>query len=107
MLVELGHAVVASPPMPYRLLKLAEGNCGLILQLTLTIEDTLPIIGVARQHAGSLCHRHPQQERPVRSAPTGLQLIGTADLVVIQVGTGDEYLVKGRPATGVIWVDQS
>jgi hypothetical protein len=26
MLVELGHAVVASPPMPYRLLKLAEGH---------------------------------------------------------------------------------
>lgn len=26
MLVELGHAVVACPPMPYRLLKLAEGH---------------------------------------------------------------------------------
>ncbi|WP_410198480.1 transposase [Aeromonas caviae] len=26
MFVELGHAVVASPPMPYRLLKLAEGH---------------------------------------------------------------------------------
>ncbi len=26
MLVELGHAVMASPPMPYRLLKLAEGH---------------------------------------------------------------------------------
>ncbi len=26
MLVEFGHTVVASPPMPYRLLKLAEGH---------------------------------------------------------------------------------
>ncbi|MGL5523427.1 MAG: IS1595 family transposase, partial [Aeromonas veronii] len=26
MLVELGRAVVASPPMPYRLLKLTEGH---------------------------------------------------------------------------------